>query len=126
VGVDQSKNQVIGSITARDITGSFLVDSEIQNSFNAIQRSEASDELKQQLQLLATEVQNLCKKLPEDKAAQTARDLKSFTEEATAKEPRKSVLEVFGNALTTVAESVGTIGGPVVSLVKAVLPLVGA
>jgi len=97
----------------------------LNGAFNAIGKSEASDDLKHKLEELAKAVQEMCKGLPEEKAETAARYLKSFTEEAAAKQPDKGILEVVGGTLKKAAEVVGELGAPVVKLVQAILPLFG-
>jgi flagellar biosynthesis/type III secretory pathway protein FliH len=106
------------------ITGNIGIDSPISNSFNRIQNSAVDDELKNKLAELTAAVAELCKQLHEEQAQGAARDLQTFTEEATAEASRRSILEVIGNSLSKTAETVQQGGGPVISRVKAVLVLV--
>jgi hypothetical protein len=105
------------------ITGNIGIDSPINNSFNRIQNSAVDDDLKNKLAQLTAGVAELCKQLPEEQAKAAARDLQTFTEEATAEAPRRSILEVIGNSLSKTAETVQQVGGPVISLVSAIVAL---
>jgi hypothetical protein len=117
-----SKSIKFGKVTG-SITGNIGIDSPITNSFNRIQKSDANDELKDKLAQLTAAVAELVKQLPEDQAKAAARDLQTFTEEATAEAPRRSILEVMGSSLSKAAEVVGQVGVPVLSLVTAILAL---
>jgi len=106
------------------ITGSFNVDSQINDSFNAIQRMEGQDEIKQRLTELTAAVAQLAKALPEDQAQTAARDLKSFTEEIASPTPRKHILQVLAEGLSKTAETVKEVGPTVLSLTTAIIGLV--
>jgi hypothetical protein len=122
-GPVEDKSVHIGNVGG-SITGAVGADISIQDSFKTINDSGAGEELKTKLTDLTNAVAELCKALPAEQAETTARDLKTFNEEATAKAPRKSILEAIGGALSKTAEAVATVGPPVVALVKAILLIV--
>jgi regulator of replication initiation timing len=97
----------------------------IQNSFNSIAKSDASDELKQRLQELTVQVTELAKHLPSEQAENVARDLEAFAKEATAAAPRKKWYELSASGLVEAAKAVAGMAGPVTSAVKAVIALLG-
>jgi hypothetical protein len=116
------KHISIGNVGG-SITGSIGIDSPITSSFNRIQNSDASEELKNNLTELTAAVAEMCKRLPEKQAEAAARDLQTLTEEATSDSPRKKILEVIGDSLSSIAESIEQYGAPVMRLVAAVLTL---
>lgn len=97
----------------------------IDNSFNKIAQSEASQELKAKFEELNAQVAELLKSLPKDKQDKVARDLETLTEETASKEPRKPWLELSAQGLIDAAKTVGEIAAPVITTVKAILALIG-
>jgi hypothetical protein len=106
------------------ITGIVGIDSSITSSFNRVQESQAPDELKTKLTELTAAVAEMAKHLPEEQAKVAARDLDTFTQEATSEAPRRNILEAIGNGLAKTADVVDKVGAPVVALVKAILLLI--
>lgn len=117
------KSTQIGDVGG-SITGVIGVDNVISESFNKIQGAAADDELKAKLTELTAAVAAMCKQLPPDQAQVAARDLQTFTDEATSATPRRSLLAAIGEGLSTTAEAVEKVGAPVVALVKAILLLI--
>jgi hypothetical protein len=105
------------------VSGNFVVASTIQNAFNKIDGSEASAELKEKLKTLSQAVAEMTTKLPKEQAEQAARDLETLTTEATSKTPRRKWYELSAEGLIEAAKTVGEMAAPVVSAVKAILPL---
>ena len=97
----------------------------IDNSFNKIAQSEASQELKVKFEELNAQVAELLKNLPKDEQDKVARDLETLTEETASKEPRKQWLELSAQGLIDAAKTVGEIAAPVITTVKAILTLIG-
>ena len=116
------KRVQVGDVHA-PITGVIGADNSVQNSFNTIQESSASEGTKEHLKALADAVAAMCRELPEDKAKVAARDLEMFTQEATSENPRRSVLEALGNGLKETAAAVSAVGPGVASLVHEVIKL---
>ncbi|MGH9057549.1 MAG: hypothetical protein ACRDYY_17070 [Acidimicrobiales bacterium] len=115
------------SIRARDITNSGIIgDSNfVENSFNRIEDGDASDEVKLQMKALIEAVVALVPHISDPAVKeQLTRDTQAFTEEASAKAPRKTMLRTFGDAIVTVAKAVGTYGVPVIGIVTAILGLI--
>jgi hypothetical protein len=105
------------------VTGNVIVDATIKDSFNKISKSDASEELKNNLAQLTAAVAEMCKRLPEDEAKAAVRDLENFTGEATSDSPRRPMLAVIGDSLSKIAEGVEQYGVPVVRFVTAVVGL---
>jgi hypothetical protein len=97
----------------------------IQNSFNAVAKSNVSDDLKKRLQELTVQVTELAKQMPPEQAESVARDLESLTKEATAKAPRKKWYDLSAEGLIDAAKAVAGMAAPVTTAVKAVLALLG-
>lgn len=97
--------------------GNLVVAKTIQNSFNTLEGSGASDELKKQLEELHTAVGAMAEKLDPKKAEEVARDLEVLTREATAAEPRRKWYELSGEGLIEAAKAVADIGPKVIALV---------
>lgn len=69
--------------------GDFVVGTTIQDSFNQITQSSARDDLKQKLELLCSQVQEMTRILSPHKQREVAQDLSSFIAEATKEAPRR-------------------------------------
>jgi len=99
-------------------SGDFAVGEKIQNSFNKAGGAASPEETKALLQQLAEQVAKVAEKLPEEKAAEVADDLERFTEEATKDNPRRKWWELSAEGIREAAESVGTAGTTVISLLE--------
>jgi hypothetical protein len=120
---NQTTKVVLGNNNT--ITGPFTVVTAetIQNSFNSIAKSDTKEELKESLKQLTVQVAELAKLTPPEKAEEIARDLESFTKEATSKAPRKKWYELSADGLLEAAKTVAEMAAPVTTAVKAVLAL---
>jgi predicted Rossmann fold nucleotide-binding protein DprA/Smf involved in DNA uptake len=98
-------------------------DAEITDSFNSLANSGAAPELKAQLQELLAAVAKLCEKLPAELAETTARDARTFVEEASSAKPRKNILETIGQGLKSAANFAVDVGIPVAQLVTMIIAL---
>jgi len=96
----------------------------IKDSFNKA-ASTSKVELQQALTELTSQVASLVEKLDADQQRQTARKLKSLTEEATDEKPDTSALEFNGKGLIEAAKTVAEMVGPVTTAVKGALALFG-
>ncbi|MBT2449288.1 hypothetical protein J7F03_19755 [Streptomyces sp. ISL-43] len=95
----------------------------VKESFQAIDNSSGSAEVKDLLKQLTEAVALAASRMPREQAEQSLRDFDAFRDEALAIQPRKSMLEMLGGALAQTANIVGDIGAPVVTLVSAVIGL---
>ena len=95
----------------------------IQNSFNRVSNSDASNELKSALQNLSQQVTELCKRVPESKQKEVVRDLETLTNEALSPTPRKKWYELSADGLLDAAKAVVGLSEPVTAAVKTVLSL---
>ena len=103
--------------------GDFVVANTIQDSFNKISSSAASDEIKENLKQLTEAVTDMCNNLPPDKAREAARDLEALTNEAISEKPRRKWYELNAQGLIEAARTVGQVAAPVISIVSSLLPL---
>lgn len=117
--IDQSKKITING----DNTGNAVIAETIQNSFNHIQQSGASEDIKTLLTDLVTKVDEMCKALPEEEAETVKQDLETFTKEAAKEKPREKFLEISVESIKKAAENIRDIGKPVLEIVAKLLPL---
>ncbi|SFF08576.1 hypothetical protein [Nitrosomonas sp. Nm166] len=103
--------------------GDFAIATTIQDSFNQIAQSSANDDLKQKLELLCSQVQDLTKMLPAEKQKEMAQDLSSFVAEATKETPRRKWYELNAEGLIEAAKACAGLASPVIATVKEVLAL---
>lgn len=122
-GLQMESNQTkVGNISNSNIGGIGSKFS-VADSLNTIAQSPANDELKSLLRDLAKQVEALTTQAPGDQAEAASRDADDFIREATSAEPRKGVLEAFGNGLKSTAQAVGQVGLPIVTLVAKIMGL---
>lgn len=95
----------------------------INNSFNKVQASQISTELKSALNEVTDLVSKLAKQLPQAQAKRVAKDLDTLTTEATSDTPRKEWYELSAKGILDAAKTVAAMAGPVTTAVTAVLAL---
>ncbi|WP_159047099.1 hypothetical protein [Streptomyces sp. XY332] len=95
----------------------------VKDSFQVIDQSSAGPEVKDLLKQLTEAVALAASRMPKDQADRALSDLDNFCGEALTAEPRKTILQAFGDALTKTASLVGDIGVPVAKLAAAVIAL---
>jgi hypothetical protein len=117
-------DQVAIGKVGRDVTGVVGVGNILTESLNRVENSQASPPLKEALRELTAAVEALTKELGQAETEEAVTRLQSFTNEATAPKPDRSILEAVGSALSKTAEAVATVGPPVVALVAKVLALI--
>ena len=110
-----------GSIVYGNVTG--VVAEKINESFNKVESSNLSDNLKEILKNLTAEVGKMSEHLPKDQAEQIANDLQSLTNEATSKKPRKKWWELSAEGIKDAAKSVGEVGKTALMLLKDLIPI---
>jgi internalin A len=110
-----------GSIVYGDVTG--VVADKIKNSFNKVDSSNLSDNLKEILKNLTTEVGKISKHLSKEQGEQIANDLQALTNEATSEKPRKKWWELSVEGIKEAAESVGEVGKTALILLKDIIPI---
>jgi internalin A len=108
----ENKINIKGSM----IHGSVVAAKTIQDSFNVINNSNARDELKEQLNLLAQAVNTMAKELPQEKAEEVADDMKRLAEEAIKEKPNSKWYSISIGGLVAAAKNIGTVGIPVIEL----------
>ncbi len=97
-----------------------VVAKSITDSFNRVQESSASDEIKSKLAELTKVVDVVRKHLPAEVAQDMAKDLDTFVVEATKKVPRRKWYDLSAEGLKQAAQTVGEIGKPILGLIKGV------
>ena len=93
--------------------GDFVVAEAITNSFNKIEASNSSDDLKELLKALTKDVEKMMEQLPKEQVEEVADDLERFTDEATKEKPKRKWWEVSAKGLkeaATAATALGSIG----------------
>jgi hypothetical protein len=93
----------------------------VRDNSQVIDNSAASVELKDLLDQLTKATAEAAERMPREKADQCLRDFRNFRDEAIADEPRKSVLETLGGALSATARLAGDFGVPIVELAAKVI-----
>jgi hypothetical protein len=122
--VGGSGNQVVNLAAGASIHGP-VVNGVIRDSFNVIEKSNASTELKAELTNLTTLVAQMVEKLDKERATEATRDLKALTEEATSPTPRRRWYELSSAGLLEAAKFVGEFAGKLTASVGAVTKLLG-
>jgi hypothetical protein len=108
------------------IKGDFVVANSIRNSFNKVDSSEASQEIKTLLKDLTKAVASMTEGMPEPKGAEVARDLDVLTAEATSQYPRREWWELSMDGLTKAARAMAEVGLPVIDILVKLAPLLTA
>ena len=125
---DKIVNNVNTNITFGDnnvFHGDVIAAGNITDSFNKAESIE-QDDLQKAVKDLTKTVAQLCEQLPDNEdQQQVSRKLKTLVEEASAKKPDKSWLELSGKGLIEAAKTVAAMATPVTTAVKAVLSLLG-
>jgi hypothetical protein len=112
----------IGSIVGSQL-GAVGHHAVIRGSVNAINTSGASDETKQLLRQVVSEVELLARDLPAADAENALGDVQSFVFEAARPAPRTNVLKAFGSTLVDVAKTAAAVGTPLIELIEQVIKL---
>jgi len=130
VTIDNSKTEIKNmpkiSVELGDgtiIHGDFVVANKIKDSFNKVDSSNVSDNLKEILKMLATEVGKISKELPKEQAEQVANDLQTLTNEATSENPRKKWWQLSAEGIKEAAQSVGEVGKTALMLLTKLIPI---
>ncbi len=117
------------SIRVGDIHGSFKgaigSDIDITESFQQIEESSSSSDVKDTLKALVEAVQAMNVDLGEEQKAVAKRDLEGIVQEASAEAPRRTILEALADGLVQTAKTVGEVGIPVIKLVTKLLVIFG-
>ena len=124
--MSKHKNSNSDVITVGDNFSGIIIKGTVENSFNKIQSSGASDELKETLKKLVQAVQTMSKDLPDEQATEIKDDLDKLVEEATKPNPKQKWYSVSIEGLAKAAENLGKVGEPVVKLAGQVLRLLMA
>jgi hypothetical protein len=104
--------------------GPFVVATTVQDSFNKISQSAASEGVNKRLELLCSYVDDLAKTLSIEKQKEITRDLSNFVDELTKEAPRRKWYELSAEGLVDAAKACAGLASPIVSTVKEVLALV--
>lgn len=112
------------SIHAGSITNSVVgYGNRVRDSLNAVQQSQADDEVKGLLVELAQQVEQLTTQLEPAAAAALIRDWDAFGAEASSPEPRQGSLARIGADLVRTASKVSGVAAPLIALVERVVDL---
>jgi hypothetical protein len=96
--------------------GSAIAAETIQGSINIINNSNAREDLREQLNLLAQAVDAMTKELPKEKAEEAADDMKRLAEEATKEKPNSKWYSVSIDGLVAATQNLGKVGDAVIEL----------
>ena len=105
--------------------GNFVVADLINSSFNAVEKSTATDEMKGLLKNLTHQVGEMIKSMPEKDAKKVEKNFDMLVKEATSEEPDQQWYEVSAKGLVEAAKALGEAGKPILELVPKVLALLG-
>ena len=119
-----NNNDFRRNVTIQGDNNHVIIDSSIQNSFNHIESSNLPEEIKSLLRDLTTQVDALCKTLPDELAEQIREDLESLTGEARKKQPTNEVIKIYLDKLGKAAQKIGKVAVPVLEIVAKLLLLI--
>ena len=105
------------------ISGEFVVAKSIEKSFNRINSSDMSDELKQLLRELTVAVENMIEHLAEDYKEDVKEDLENLINQSTREKPKQKWWSVSIDGLNKAAGKLGEVGAPVLELIGKILPI---
>lgn len=94
----------------------------IQDSFNRANEASNSD-IKEKLQTLCQQVEEMSKGLPKDIAVEISNDLSTFVNEVAKDQPRKKWYELSADGLVEAAKTCAGMASPVINTVKEILAL---
>jgi internalin A len=119
----KQKRLTSGSINVGDNFSGTIITGTVKNSFNKIESSTASNELKETLKRLVQAVETMSEALPDEEATEVKDDLDKLVEEATKENPKQRWYSVSIDGLTKAAENLGKVGEPVIELSQKILSL---
>jgi hypothetical protein len=99
-------------------------DNVISNSFNKIETSDASDDLKRLLRELGTALERIAADLQGAEGEALGRDYEALVAEATAASPRPGHLRAIGQQIAVALQTVVGAGAPALELVDQILKMV--
>lgn len=108
------------------VSAPIVIADTIQNSFNTLMQSSINEDIKQLLEELLREVNEVHKKVPGDKSSEAeamARDAEALVKEAASSKPRRRRYEVSLEGLKQAAINIGEIADPVLNIVQKLMPL---
>lgn len=123
---DVKQEKVIKIGQGASISAPVVIADTIENSFNALAKSEIGENIKTLLEQLLKVVSEVNRKASEDKSAEAetmARDVEALVKEATSSKPRRKWYEVTLDGLKQTATTIGEIAGPVLDIVTKLRPL---
>lgn len=113
-----------GAVSAAGGDVNIVVAERIERSFNKAAGAEhLSNDLRQNLQELSRQVEQMVKHLPPKEAEKAAQDLEKLTDEAISGKPTREWYQVSADGLVKAAKAVGETAEPVIKTVKKILPL---
>ncbi|MEO6528997.1 MAG: hypothetical protein ABIP93_20430 [Gemmatimonadaceae bacterium] len=119
-----SNNQIVTLGAGASVHGP-VVNGAISDSFNTIEKSGASPELKAELTNLTKIVAEMAEKLDKEKATDVTRDLKALTDAATAPTPRRKWYELSSAGLLEAASFAGEFAARLTGSLASVTKLLG-
>lgn len=108
------------------VYGNFVVASSIKDSFNKVETTHISDDLKSYLRDLVIAVSKMCEYFTDEVTNQVSRDLEILITEATSESPRKKWWQLSVEGIAKAAENVDEVGGHVLDLLAKIIPILKA
>ncbi len=124
--INMSKQKIEIGAGAKIGSGSFNVDSKIENSFNSLQESKADNQTQDLLKELLNEIKVLNEKVPAAQAAKVqsiAEETETLIAESSREQPRKRWYEASLEGIKEAALAVGEIATPVLAIAEKLSPL---
>lgn len=118
--MSKQKKATFGSINVGDNFSGTIITGAVKNSFNKIESSDASDELKETLKNLVQAVEIMSQALPDEQATEVKDDLDKLVEEATKENPKQRWYSVSIDGLIAAAQNLGKVGDAVIELTRKV------
>jgi len=114
--MSKQKKATSGSINVGDNFSGTIITGAVKNSFNKIESSNASDELKETLMKLVQAVEAMSQALPDEQATEVKDDLDKLDDEATKENPKQKWYSVSIDGLVAAAQNLGKVGDAVIEL----------
>lgn len=124
--VVEKKEKVIEIGANAQVSAPVVIADSIENSFNALAKSNINDETKALLEQLLKAINEINKQVtPEnaESAESMARDVENLVKEATSAKPRRKWYEVSVDGLKQAATNIGEVATPVIEILGKLSPL---
>lgn len=121
------KNFTISGVGGNvNISAPITIADNIENSFNALAESKVEDNIKDLLEQLLNNINEINKNVPSEQAEvaeEMARDAETLIKEATSSKPRRKWYELSVQGIKDAAINLGEIAAPVLTIVERIVKL---